>query len=171
MAWAAVDTRPGCPDIGVFDYVSGARRYARRPHPWLLAASTVAEGRVAASATLAALAKLEPRPELLSLDLTLANDDDAEVQSNAGAALVSFAERPGDLSEIALRKVFDLLDSDGILTPLMTLHAIATSSSPSDSPADALVELLARAEAMAAKHPSRSVRIEASKSHRKLSDR
>jgi hypothetical protein len=119
------------------------------------AVSTAA--RYEAAVTVAVLAATSPRSHLLALVLPLSRDHDVDVRANAGRALAALAQPEEPLGAVAVRRLAELLAEDGLLAPLLVLRALA------DAPGGLPALVRRQVEELAAQHPSRSVRTEASR--------
>ena len=123
-----------------------------------LAAGASGTPRREAAVTLAALAAVRPRSELLALALSLSRDDDVEVRAHAGRALAVLAQPEEPLEPVAQRRLADLLAEDGLLAPLLVLRALIGVPGGLQP-----VEVRNRVAGLAEQHPSRLIRKEATR--------
>jgi len=120
-----------------------------------LAGGGAAGARREAALTVAALAAVNPRSELLVLALPLSRDPDIEVRAQAGRGLVVLMHTDETLAMVVQRRLRELLEEDGLLAPLIILRAMAKLTG-------GLPEVMrAQIRSLAQQHPSRSVRAEA----------
>jgi hypothetical protein len=118
----------------------------------ILASSSDAESRRQAAETIALLAGIEPRGELLVPALPLASDNNVEVRASAARALALLTRLDEALATVARRRLSDLLREDGVLVPLHVLHSLMRI------PENLLAQVRGQVEDLAKHHPARSVR-------------
>lgn len=125
-----------------------------------LAGSPKVHDRLEAALTISLLSANADLAELVTITLPLARDGDARVRASAGRALASFANTENRLSGVALRRLTDLLSTDGIVTPLLALRALVDNQTASEGLPEALINSIL---SLSKNHPSRLIRIEADK--------
>ncbi|GAA1505515.1 hypothetical protein GCM10009827_018900 [Dactylosporangium maewongense] len=122
-----------------------------------LAGSSNVKSRREAAVTLATLARHSSHEYLLPLALPLTGDSDSDVRANAARSLTLLSRSGGVLATVAMKRLEEVLDDDGVLTPVLALKALK------DQPLILPPAFRAKLVSLGRDHPSRLVRQEAIK--------
>lgn len=118
--------------------------------------------RIEAARTASAVAQHWPTEWLTSIAVQLSFDPSPDAKGYAAHALAVLAGDEGKAGRLGRRRLATLMESDGIIVPLLGVRGLARFASPTDL---GIVEAVVR---LAARHPSRRVRDEASQLRDKL---
>jgi hypothetical protein len=92
---------------------------------------------------------------LLTVALQLSYETDAEVQGYASNAMAAMAGLPSQAQEAAVLRLVALMQSDGLIAPLLAIRGLAKEPTAIDS------RLRFSVDGLMLRHPSRRVRAEA----------
>ncbi|WP_139063669.1 hypothetical protein [Streptomyces zinciresistens] len=136
-----------------YDLVDDARIIAALAE---LGGSRDLEAKREAARTIASLASYRSDGWLLPFALQMSHDSDVSIKANAARFLVRMAATPGELYEVAAKRLVDLLgNEDGLLVPLFVMRELKGLSELPRSVTDVIDQL-------AQEHPSGQVRRAAS---------
>lgn len=114
-------------------------------------------GRQEAARTIATLSRSMSSPWLLALAFELSHDEDSEARAYAGRCLAQLAGSSPTLADSSRGRLLELLNEDGLLIPLFVLRGLQALGSSMPT------EIRTHIQGMSENHPSRMVRLQATK--------
>lgn len=112
--------------------------------------------RIAAARTVAVLANSWTAPWMTGLALQLSHNSNPDIQAYAANALSIMATSSVGVGEAAVARLVSLLNSDGIIAPLLGIRGLAANKDSAFDP-----QLEGALQYLAADHPAKRVRAEA----------
>jgi hypothetical protein len=124
---------------------------------WLseLGGSQAPRARIEAAKTISRVSSPRRNSWLLTMALQLSYETDAEIQGYASSAMATMVSFPSEAREAAIRRLVALMESDGLIAPLLAIRGLAATATSVDS------RLRSSVERLISHHPSRTVRTEA----------
>jgi hypothetical protein len=137
--------------LSQYELISESEIFSRVAH---LAGSDDSSTREQASSCLAEISKSQPSLWMLALATQLSHDASADVKANAGRSLALLESSLPQLSDVAARRIVELLNEDGLVVPLLLLREFRDVRELNS-------DVLAQINRLREEHPSRLVRVEA----------